>query len=276
MNPPTARIVQRTSVVLNDGQNLWNYGLVVKTSHAGALSIMSRCRDALGVAIGSHVEIAGASVGDRWAAIMLDRSVSLYEAVGTLVESAKYEEAISLGRPLFEESLMLQWLASKREPLRTAYATWFDHDSWNRYAESLSQVRPGDVPGDIAPLVQHAKCRRDQAAAFAAEHKLKRVAFPSSNDLARNHLGRAHECVHFALSQQFLHGRALVLASRQTYQDDGTLVIGSRPDHDAALLPVVVEWTTSSVLHAFSAVAAMLGLTVPEELRRLRADIDES
>ena len=135
-------------------------------------------------------ETTTASVGSRWSALMLDRAVSLYESVELLVQSAKYEEAMILGRPIFEESLMLQWLAKRQEPSRTAYVTWFDHDSWNDYANSLSQVRPSELPEPVEPLVKHAKWRRDLAVEYADKHRLKRVAFPSANDLAREHLGR--------------------------------------------------------------------------------------
>jgi hypothetical protein len=204
---------------------------------------------------------------------MLDRGVSLYESVELLVRSAKYEEAMILGRPLFEESLMLQWLARQTEPRRTAYVTWFDHDSWNDYAQSFNQVRPNELPGSIESIVKHAKWRRDLAAAFAVENDLKRITFPSANDLARTHLGRGSESVTFALSHQFVHGRALPTSSRQAYQDDGSMLIGTRPEADASLLPVVVEWTTSSVLHSYSALADMLSWTVPPEIDRVRADV---
>ena len=199
--------------------------------------------------------------------LMIQRGLSNFESIAQLARHGKIDDALMLGRPLFEDSVLLQHVARKPEDKRNARIVGHQHASWSAWIDALQLVTPEQLHGrNPAELVDEARREIEILDTYCSAHGHSKNTTPLSYRATAVGLGRDRECVAYDISNQLLHTRGVPLAGRFKHVGDGKISLNLRDEHSSALLPLLTYWSASSMLHSLVAVATVMNWRVPEQV----------
>lgn len=208
---------------------------------------------------------------------LLQRQRSLYGAICRLLEVAGMTaEAMILGRPLFEESVFLDFVSRAPETVRYGHTLHYESDGLKRARHAFEALKR-EHPEDGAELDQVTAAVEQQRGAIQrlAERRGYRLQFSGDTEFMAKKLGRTEDLLAYEWANQFVHGRTFALRARLERSGEGVLMHWTLDPDGVGLLPLVVTWSTRSLLIAFAAVARMLDWAVPDSLTQVLDDVAE-
>ncbi len=135
---------------------------------------------------------------------MFLRSVRLYDGICILLNGALPEEAMILGRALFEDALKLTEVADSRDS-RAALLLWWENNSLNEKIDlqKVAKALGLDPPwGDI----KAANAYRELLAEYRHKWGIKKVRPFRDVKTAAVRYGRAHDYWAYCLAHEMVHG----------------------------------------------------------------------
>jgi hypothetical protein len=193
-----------------------------------------------------------------------------HEAVRSLLSEGFSHEAVTLGRPLFVNSLALQELAAADEKRRGSLMVgWVlagiqDLENYFRDRES----RGDDVSEEMEQIAE----RRREVVGYASKRGFgTRHWQPDPKGLADAH-GRGHQYGAMLVTHMFVHGTWAATSEHYSITDEGVVVGRStatpkRWERDAGL------FASYSMLLAMRAASRIFGWVEPTELDELLASL---
>ena len=193
----------------------------------------------LGVATAQALEAADGARRDRtalqWAESpyhdtfvigMYMRARSLHDAIARhLLPARLSNEAMILGRPLFEESVRLGFVAELDDQRRAAHIVWWADDSYQR---DIHELKAGEaILGEAGETIASLEKQRRQLAEYARARAISPRRMPDTKAAALK-LGRRADFHAFVFSHQFVHGGHVSVVARRLTRRDGARLCQSR------------------------------------------------
>jgi hypothetical protein len=195
---------------------------------------------------------------------MFCRAVSLQKAILLLMEKSFIEEAMFLGRSLFEDALRLHQLSAEPTDRGALILGWIESSInekeglW-RVARSLGLH--GDHDANLARVAEE----RSQLRIFAANNKVQRSkAFLSPKDAALKY-GRREDFWSYELAHEMVHGSDAAHAYRRRKNDDGVYLYFANTDAPGPMSGTAA-FSARSLVQATRAVAAIMGWGGADEI----------
>jgi hypothetical protein len=191
---------------------------------------------------------------------MYSRCRSMFLATRLLVEHSLAEDAVILGRSLFETSIRIEYLVGRSELDREALVLQRFLDGLTEF-ERLTGVQAPNLVGGPGLSPEDAEVLKKQRDAIVRRQGRlgirKLLRFPSDKQMAVT-LGREREFLDFETSHQFVHGSLSAHESRTKYPDPQTMYIFTRND-DYEMRSGVGASVARTTLRALAAAGTMLG-----------------
>jgi Family of unknown function (DUF5677) len=201
---------------------------------------------------------------------LYDRCRSTFGAIALLAGQGFGQEAVSLGRSLFTESLMLAELAEADEPRRVelvigwSIATIDDLEGVLREA-----LADGD---DFAEQLEGLTSIRAELEGYARRHDVGTQRWrPNEKALAQKHDRDGYG--DFRLAHHFVHGSTFAVSQRYTKRED-VVWIGGQARKGPWALPAVL-FAAQSLVYAVRSTCTILGLEEPADLDELLNRIED-
>lgn len=208
---------------------------------------------------------------------MLSRCLGLYKAAVLLLLNDLPDEALIIGRPLFEESIWLSELADGDDKRREQLVLGWLYDSLNRaqsvvHAAARAGLEKSTAKKDEA--LAGLEARRESVKKYQARHGIgEKLAFRPLEELARK-FGRLEGWWVHEVAHQFVHGNELShsFRSRLIAPNSTAFFTGNA---EPSRIATVGALCAESVIEAHSAGAQLLERTIEHEdkLRSLFGDI---
>lgn len=204
---------------------------------------------------------------------MFWRSRRLFEGILLLLRHGQPEEAIILGRSLFEECLRLREVqldARRREEL----FVWWSRDSLRRVEGLLRLQSEVDEERDVGDGLQWVARRREEIGEFKARKGIGRVkGFLTAKDAAKRY-GLLDEYWMYSWAHSAVHGDGPVWSfARRRRKADGAVGFHAKTD-DPGVLAGVAYFSTKSLLVATEATYDVLGWKTLAGLEAIQRELD--
>jgi Family of unknown function (DUF5677) len=188
---------------------------------------------------------------------MFWRSIRLYDGICSLLQRALPEEAMMLGRALFEEALRLTEIAESGDA-RAALLLWWEYKSLKEKIglHEVAKALGLDSPwGDIRAAT---KSYRELLAKYRHAQGIKKLRPFRDVKIAAMRYGRAHDYWAYSLSHEMVHGSdAYFLFGPRNLSP--ILVNLSDRTRNPAVIFAVANFSVRSILQAAKAVATVFG-----------------
>lgn len=204
---------------------------------------------------------------------IFDRCRSGLGAVRLLAEQGFSHEALSLGRQLFTESLVLADLAAGTEADRLKIMSGWTLEglsSWEGIFMEAHASQGKDTREELAAV---------RSALGAVRLRARRAGTkvrpwkPHEKQLAARH-GRTAEYLDFLVSHHFVHGSSFAVALRSSMAADETVLVGG-PAADTRVWAIIAAlFACDSTLFAASAACAIFTWSEPPQLVELRERVE--
>ena len=210
---------------------------------------------------------------------MYARARSYFLATLVLARDGLADEALALGRSLFEDSLRLAILAKTDDEVRQidGLIGWL-LDGVRRAIGLYREAKNLGVGYDHEAVIGYFEDERHKmlgyrkrrgsgrkVPALFSEHQLKKAAL----DDGRSDSWWLHE-----VGDQMVHGNYFAHRMRHVTADDGTALVAIRDSHPRALIDIVA-YAVESVVVSHQSICAILDLPAMPELDELVNDLEE-
>ena len=204
---------------------------------------------------------------------LFDRCRSTFGAIRWLLRGNFAHEAVTLGRSLFTESLMLAEVARADEPRRVELVVGWALEGLADFEGILKEgrARGDDTEGELKRVV----AMRDRLEKYATGHGARvRRWKPDEKELSDAH-GRGGEYLDFRMAHHFVHGSALAAQQRYSPRADGIVVIGGAAADTETWGKPAGFLAGSSLIFAARAACTILREEPPGDLDALAARLEE-
>jgi hypothetical protein len=198
------------------------------------------------------------------------RSIRLYEGICLLLPRGLPEEAMILGRALFEDAMKLTEIAECGEKRAALLLSW-ENDSLNEKIGLREVAVALGLPppwGDI----KEANLYRKQLANYLRAHGIKKLRRFRDVKTASARYGRAHDYWAYCLAHEMVHGSDAFFTFRPRNSSPVLVALRDRT-HNPAVIFAVANFSVRSILQAAKAVATVFG---PQNTSKIEALFETS
>jgi len=191
------------------------------------------------------------------------RTVRVFEAVCILLTQNLPEEALFLGRSLFEDALRLEEIAESGDARAELLLGWAN----DSISEKIGLIRAAVVAGlepDSTTMLANLERDRKQLSAYQRRNGVDRLRrFRQVRDAALRY-DRAHGLWTYLLAHEAVHGSDAYFAFLRTKQSVDTITLDMRTT-DSDVVFGAAAFCIRSAMQATKATAAVFGLQLAED-----------
>jgi len=200
------------------------------------------------------------------------RCPGMFHGIIVLLEAKHPNQAMVLGRPLFEESCHLRQLEQTREDADALILTWYE-DSLRRQGELLHDAASVGLESDLDPALALVQKDQEKLDGYRARHNVRRrPRFDIKNRALAD--GREEAWWAYKLSHQFVHGNESQHRYMRRRTEEGVMEIRTTSD-DLSWIAMVGAFGADSFLHAYRAAAGLFGWATPAILDELEQETED-